>query len=75
LHREAIAEPRKPRDLDPRPPDHPHGLLRDTGVLYIRVGHILEPARDRIETSATGRRAVGQPGPCRLGEDATILRR
>ena len=50
-------------DADPRPPHDPRPAALESRIDQVRVGDVLEPAGDRVQTAAACRVSVGDSGP------------
>ena len=61
-HRHRLAEARPRLDAQPQPAHDPHPALVEAGVEQVRVGDVLEPARDRVEAHPAVAHRVGDPG-------------
>ena len=68
----ALAEAGEAVDADPCAPHHPHRRVLEPGILDIAVGHVLQPAGQRVEADAARRRAVREPRPAGLAERAHV---
>ena len=60
--RDRLAEARPRLDAQPQPAHDPHAALVEAGVEQVRVGDVLEPARDRVEAHPAVAHASAIPG-------------